>query len=178
MVTVITIVSYDRKTFIVQGTGEEKIIVVGKKSWYHVRYLSTLLYKQDPATEFTKLGSDPFKDGTNLAPKLADPLSFWRSGSTPSKYWIKYSWSGLTHILYYIKMSVRWNTSLRNQISLCQQVFYYIRINLDGSKEAIAKGFRLKLWLNLTLCRGHHDNHHNDNYHNNNNTKLHKRQSA
>jgi hypothetical protein len=51
-----------------------------------------------------KLRSTPFEDGTTLVPKLADPLSFWRSGSTPSKYWIKYSWSGLTQILYYLKM--------------------------------------------------------------------------
>ncbi len=58
---------------------------------YTVRYLSTWLYKQDPATEFIKLRSTPFKDGATLAPKLADPLSFWRSSSTPFKYWIKYS---------------------------------------------------------------------------------------
>ncbi len=61
-------------------------------------------------------------------PKLTDPLSFWSGSSTPSKYWIKYSWSGSTHILYYIKMSVRWNTLLRNQISSCRQVFYYTAI--------------------------------------------------
>jgi len=76
-----------------------------------------------------KLGFTPFKDGTTLAPKLADPLSFWRNGSTPSKYCIKYSWPGLTHILYYIKMSVSWNTLVRNQILSCQQVFYYIWTN-------------------------------------------------
>jgi hypothetical protein len=69
-----------------------------------------------------KLRSTPFKD---VMPKLANPLSFWRSSSTPSKYFIRYSWSRLTNILYYIKMSVRWNTLLRNQISSCQQVFYY-----------------------------------------------------
>ncbi len=92
---------------------------------YHVRNLSTLLYKYNPATEFTKLGSTPFKDGTTLEPKLANPLSFWRSGSIPFKYWIKYSWSGSTHILYYINMSGRWNTLLRNMISSCQHVFYY-----------------------------------------------------
>jgi len=104
----------------------EKInkIVNWVSQFYHVRYLSTLLYKLDPATEFTELRSTPFKDGTTLVPKLADPLSFWRSGSTPFKYWIKYSWSGLTHILYYIKMSVRLNTLLRPQISCCQHIFY------------------------------------------------------
>ncbi len=42
---------------------------------YHVRYLSHL----DP----TKLRSTPFKDGAALVPKLADPLSSWKSGSTP-----------------------------------------------------------------------------------------------
>jgi len=92
---------------------------------YHVRYLSTLLYKYYPATEFTKLRSTQFKDGATLAPKLANLLSFWRSSSTPFKYWIKYSWSGSTHILYYINMSVRWNTLLSNQILSCQHIFYY-----------------------------------------------------
>jgi hypothetical protein len=58
---------------------------------YHVRYSSTLLYKYNPATEFTKFGSTPFKDGVTLAPKLANLLSFLRSSSTPFKYWIKYS---------------------------------------------------------------------------------------
>ncbi len=60
-----------------------------------------------------------------LAPKLVNLLSFWRSSSTPFNYWIKYSWSGLAHILYNINMSVRWNTLLRNQISSCQHIFYY-----------------------------------------------------
>jgi hypothetical protein len=36
----------------------------------------------DPAIEFIKLGSTPFKDGATLAPKQADPLSSWKSGST------------------------------------------------------------------------------------------------
>jgi hypothetical protein len=31
----------------------------------------------------SKLGSTPFKDGTTLTPKLADPLSSWKSSSTP-----------------------------------------------------------------------------------------------
>ncbi len=72
-----------------------------------------------------KLGSTPFKDGATLAPKPFDPLFFWRSAPPPLKYWIKYSWSRSTHILYYVKMLVRWNTLLRNQISSCQQVFDY-----------------------------------------------------
>ncbi len=49
---------------------------------YHARYLS----HSDPA----KLRSTPFKDGSALVPKLADPLSSWKSGSTPL-----YSGSGI-----------------------------------------------------------------------------------
>jgi hypothetical protein len=59
----------------------------------------------------------------------------------PFKYWIKDSWSGSTHILYYIKMSVRWNALLRNQISSCQHVLYYSRY---CQKEKC-----LSLWLYL-----------------------------
>ena len=37
-------------------------------------------------------------------------------------------WSRWTIILYYIYLSVRWNTLLRNQIFLCQRVFYYTSV--------------------------------------------------
>ncbi len=49
-------------------------------------------------------------------------------------YWIWYSWSGLTIILYYI-LSIKWNTLLKNQISSCQQVFYYINMYTDDQKR-------------------------------------------
>jgi hypothetical protein len=96
---------------------EHFALQVGSSNWVH------------------KLGCTPFKDGTTLAPKLADPLSFWRSSSTPSKYRIKYFWSGMTHILYYKNMSVRCNRALRNQIWLCQQVFYYNGIQHNNSHQ-------------------------------------------
>jgi hypothetical protein len=55
------------------------------QSWrYHVRYLSTLLYKVDPAIGFIQPGSTHFKDSATLVPKLADPPSWWKSNSTPS----------------------------------------------------------------------------------------------
>ncbi len=60
-----------------------------------------------------------------MAPKLDDLHSSWKKRLHPSLYWIPYSWSGSTIILYYINLSVSWNTLLRNQISLCQHVFYY-----------------------------------------------------
>jgi hypothetical protein len=39
----------------------------------------------DPVTELIKLGFAPFKEGTNLAQKLAGLVSIWISSSTPSK---------------------------------------------------------------------------------------------
>jgi len=50
----------------------------------------------------------------------------------PFLYWIRYSWSRSTIILYYINLSVSWNTLLRNQISLCQHVFYYTFVLLHN----------------------------------------------
>jgi len=82
-----------------------------------------------------KLGSTPFKDGTTLAPKLADLLSLWSSGSTPSKYWIKYSWSRSTHILYYIKMSVRWIHYLETR-SCCVNMSFIILVATDTRSKS------------------------------------------
>ncbi len=88
-----------------------------------------------------------------MVPKLADPLSFWRSSSTPFKYWIKYSWSGSTHILNFINMSVRWNTLLRNQISSCQHVFYY-SMNFTNSKiDRFCVYKKTKLHFDRLLCK-------------------------
>ncbi len=81
---------------------------------YHVRYLSHLAIgssNQDPLY---------FKVAT-LAPKLANPL--WTA--PPPYFWIWYSWSRLTIILYYIYLSLYEIHLLRNQISLCQHTLYY-----------------------------------------------------
>jgi hypothetical protein len=82
------IVTYNCNSFIIQATA----------AWYYktlliqnVRIVSCKIFellgftsiKYDPATEFIKLGSTPFKDGATLVPKLADLLSSWKSGSTP-----------------------------------------------------------------------------------------------
>ncbi len=86
---------------------------------------------------------------STLAPKLVNPLSFWRSSSTFFKYWIKYSWCRSTHILYYINMSVRWNTLLRNQILLCQRVFYYTCISYkrqEGLDKVCIRSPSLMQW--------------------------------
>ncbi len=65
------------------------------------------------------------KDGTTLVPKTSWSVFLMVKQCHPFLYWIWYSQSGSTHILYYINLSVRWNTLLRNQISSCQHVFYY-----------------------------------------------------
>jgi hypothetical protein len=88
--------------------------------------LSTWLYKKDPATEFIKLRYTPFKDGTTLAPKLADLLSFLEKRLHP----LLNTGSSILDPDY-INMSVR-NTSLRNQISSCQHVFYNKTINMNS----------------------------------------------
>ncbi len=95
-------------------------------SLYHVRYLSTLLYKVDPAIGFIQPGSTNFKDSTTLAPKLADPPFWWKSNSTPSK-----SGSGLPNLDRLICCTIQRCLLfkiqlLRNQISLGQHVFSYI----------------------------------------------------
>jgi hypothetical protein len=83
----------------------------------------------DPVIEFLQLGSTPFKDSTFLAPKLANPPFWWKSLTPPPLNLYLVYRSGSMHILYYLKMLIIEIELLRNQNSLCQQVFYYISIN-------------------------------------------------
>jgi len=114
----------------------------------HVRYLSHLSLQVGSSNWVHKTQiHSPFKDGTTLAPKLANPLSPLERWLYPFYYWIKYSWSGSTHILYYINLLVRWNTLLRNQILSCQHIFYYIIANfiLPSDSKLLSK-------LDFTSC--------------------------
>jgi hypothetical protein len=79
----------------------------------------------DPVLELLQLRSIPFKDRTILAPKLADPPFWWKSLTPPLNLDPVYR-SRSVHILYYLKMFVIEIQLLRNQISSCQQVCYYI----------------------------------------------------
>jgi len=100
-----------------------RLIVVGHYFLkYHVRYLSHLAL----LVGSNKLVSTPFKDDATLAPKLANPLgsqSTWMAPPliTGSSIFDPDQLSFCT-ILH---LSVRWNTWLRNQISLIQHIFYY-----------------------------------------------------
>ncbi len=49
------------------------------------RIFEPFALQTDPVTEYIKLGYALFKECATLVPKQADLLSFWRSGSTPSK---------------------------------------------------------------------------------------------
>ncbi len=72
-----------QKCFIRSITGRCHGQETNIKEFYHVRYLSTLLYKWIQKIGFIQPGSTPFKDLAILAPKLADPPSWWKSNSTP-----------------------------------------------------------------------------------------------
>ncbi len=79
----------------------------------------------DPVIKFVQLRSTPFKDSAILVPKLADPPFRCKSNSTPSK-----SGSGLPDPNRLICCTIsrcllEKMQLLRNQISLCQHVFYY-----------------------------------------------------
>jgi hypothetical protein len=80
----------------------------------------------DPVIEFLQLRSTPFKDSAILAPKLADPPFWWKSLTPPPLNLDPVHRSGSMHILYYLKMFFIEIQLLRNQISSCQQVLYYI----------------------------------------------------
>jgi hypothetical protein len=80
----------------------------------------------DPVIEFLQLDSNPFKDSTILVPKLADPPFWWKSFTPPPLNLDQVFRSGSMHILYYLKMFFIEIQLLRNQISSCQQGFYYI----------------------------------------------------
>ncbi len=74
--------------------------------FYHVRYLSHLAFLVGSSNWVHKTRIHSIQRWHPLAPKLADPL------------------------LYYVNLSVRWNTLVRSQILLCQHIFYYILVPL------------------------------------------------
>ncbi len=78
--------------------------------------------------QLSSLNSDPLH--SKMAPLWHQnkPIHFPLGKAAPPLFILDHSWSRLTHITYHINLSVRWNTLLRNQISSCQQVFYYMSI--------------------------------------------------
>ncbi len=79
----------------------------------------------DPVIESIQLRSTPFKRWCHFGAKTSWSTFLLEKQVHPLYNWILFTWSGLTHIFYYLNMLVRWNTALRNQILWCQQVFYY-----------------------------------------------------
>jgi hypothetical protein len=97
--------------------------------FYHVRYLSHFVLQVGSSNWAHKARIHSSQIWCHFGAKLADPLSSWKIGSTHFLSWIKYSWSGLTHIVSFINLSGIWIKLCRNQISSCQHVFYYTFIN-------------------------------------------------
>ncbi len=109
--------------------------------FYHVRHLSHFVLQVGSSNWVHKARIHSSQIWCHFGAKLADPLSSWKIGSTPFLSWIKYSWSGLTHIVSFINLSGKWIKLCRNQISSCQHVFYYTFIN-----------YGLKTFHNLLPC--------------------------
>jgi len=102
-----------------------------RSSRYHVRYLSHLALQVGFSNWVHKTPIHSIQRWQHFGAKTSQFAFLLEKQLHPSLYWIQYSWSGLTIILYYINLPVRWNTLLRNQISPCQHVFYYTTINWE-----------------------------------------------
>jgi hypothetical protein len=100
---------------------------------YHVRYLSHLAVQVGSSNWGHKTRIHSIQRCRHFGAKSSRSAFLLEKQLHPFQYWIKYSWSGLAHILYYINLSIRWNTVLRKLISLCQHVFYYT-VNKMSSK--------------------------------------------
>ncbi len=91
---------------------------------FHVRYLSHLALQVGFSNGVHKTRIHSIQRWHDFGVKTSWSAFLLEKRLYPLLYWIRYSWSRSTHILYYINLSVRWNTLLRKQISSCQQVFY------------------------------------------------------
>ncbi len=102
---------------------------------YHVRYLSHLALQVGSSHWVHKTRIDSIQRWHHFGAIISWSGFLLEKQLHPFLYWIKYSWSGSTNILYYINLSVGWNKLLRNQISLCQRVFYYKTQRLQNVYE-------------------------------------------
>ncbi len=98
---------------------------------YHVRYFSHLTLQVGSSNWVNKTQIHSIQRWHHFGTITSWSAFLLEKRLHPLLYWIWYSWSRSTHILYYINLSVRWNSLHRNQISSCQHVFYYILINLS-----------------------------------------------
>ncbi len=97
--------------------------------YYHVRYLGHLALQVGSSNWVYKTQIQSIQRWHHFGAKTNRSAFLLEKRLHRSLYWIQYSWSGSTIILYYINLSVSWNTLLRNQILLCQHIFYYTMLN-------------------------------------------------
>ncbi len=107
-----------------KGFGQKRSI------WYcyHLRYLNHLALQVGSSNWVHKTRIHAIWRWHHFGAKTRQSAFLLENQLHSSIYLIWYSWSGSTTTLYYINLSVSWNTLLRNLISLCQCVFYYIVI--------------------------------------------------
>ncbi len=84
---------------------------------YHVRYLSHLALQVESSNWVHKTRIHSIQRWRHFGAKASQTTFHLEKLLHLFYYWIQYSWSGSNHILYYINLSIRWNTLLRNQIS-------------------------------------------------------------
>ncbi len=94
---------------------------------YHVRYLSHLALQIGSSNWVHKTQIHSIQTWRHFG---ANPLFSCKSSSNCFLYWIQYSWSWSTHILYYISLPVRWNTLLRNPVNTSFIIYFIICSNL------------------------------------------------
>ncbi len=95
------------------------------QSYYLVRYLSHLGFQVGSSNWVHKTRIHSIQRWCNFGAKTSSSAFLLEKRLHHFLYWIRYPWSRSTHIPHYINLPVRWNILLRNQISSCQQVFYY-----------------------------------------------------
>ncbi len=118
-------------------------------AFYNVRYSSHLALQEGSSNWVHKTQIHSIQRWRHFGAKISQSVFLLEKRLHPFLYWIKYSWSGLTHILYYINLSIRWNRSPRNQISLFQHVFYYNLVTLKFDFIAEQGALWLQCWTKI-----------------------------
>ncbi len=114
---------------------------------YHVRYLSHLALQVGSSKWVHKTQIHSIQRCRHFGAETRCSAFLLEMQLHPSLYWIRYSRSGSTIILYYKNLSVSWYTLLRNQISFCQHVFIIVLSRLWWVMQKSLLTLSPGLWL-------------------------------
>ncbi len=126
----ICVFNWQKVNAVLSGIYIGKVLGTKRSIWYcyHVRYLNHLALQVRSSNWVHKTRIHAIRRWHHFGAKTRQSAFLLEKQLHSSIYLIWYSWSGSTTTLYYINLSVSWNTLLRNQILLGQCVFYYIVI--------------------------------------------------